>query len=227
MTWDKAIATLSTFKNAKQYAKASETVDRLAEPKHLPQLLTLLIDGPDFAVREAVAVPVARLQGVAALPTLLRAFHLNEVEGHDNDSLTVTITDLVESNRASAAAILAGLFASTDEADRAGAAWLWGYLAPDVDKAPLLEAARDASPAVRAAALGSLAGEGRDDVLAAFIAGLADPEPTVRVAALSSLGFHGDRRALPAIVALTNDADERVRQFVAVAQERLGERQAI
>jgi hypothetical protein len=102
MSWEQAIVELESD-DPDRYAEACERLDKLATADHLPQLLDLLANGRDFTIREAAAVPVARLQGVAALPHLLAAMQRGTEEGHDNDLLASVITDVVSENPAGAA----------------------------------------------------------------------------------------------------------------------------
>jgi len=68
--------------------------------------------------------------------------------------------------------------------------------------ATLLAAARDALPAIRAAALGALAELGGDEAVAAVRAGLADPEAEVLRAVLSALAESPDTSSAAQVAAL-------------------------
>jgi HEAT repeat protein len=205
-----------------RYVTACEELDRIADRGHLPRLYDLLLHGTYFTVREPAALPIARLEGVAALRALLHAKRLGTAENHDNDGLVNTILYVVEADPDGAAPILRQLLGSPEADDRADAAWLWGFVTSSLEAEPLFAAAADPSPGVRAAAVGSLESyEGRQDVYGALLNALADADASVRVAALSALGYWGDPRALPVIEALANDSDERVQQFLAFARDRL------
>jgi len=77
-----------------------------------------------------------------------------------------------------------------------------------VELLPMLD---DADPAVRLAAVESLADLGREAPPAALAAALQDLDPQVRIAAIEGLSLHAGATATAAIEALVFDTDRRVR----------------
>jgi HEAT repeat protein len=221
-TWDEIIADLHSD-DVDRYVAACEAIDRAANRGHLPQLHDLLINGRDFAIREAAAVPVARIEGAAALRPLLHAMRLGTVEHHDNDGLNATILDVVEGDPLGAAPVLRELFASPDAEDRSVGVWLWGNAGATLDAGPLLEAARDDAASVRALALDWLGANypRREDVYRTLLDALTDALPSVRVGAVRGLGYFGDPRARGAVDALASDPDAEVRLAVAEVRDKL------
>src|SRR5262245_30959652 len=104
--WDRIIADLHDVEDVDRAVAACEALDKAADESWLPRLHRLLAEGRDFFVREAAAAPIARLEGLRALPQLLHALHLGEQEGHDNDGLVCLITGLVSDNPEEAAPAL-------------------------------------------------------------------------------------------------------------------------
>src|SRR5688500_6164508 len=125
--WDCIIADLHDVENVDRAVAACEALDKAADESWLPRLHRLLALGRDFFVREAAAVPIARLQGLRALPRLLHALQRGEDEGHDNDGLTAVISDLVWANPEEAAPMLRRMIRGPGERQRSDAAWLWGF----------------------------------------------------------------------------------------------------
>jgi HEAT repeat protein len=75
--WDRIIADLHDVEEDTDRAVATfEALDKAADESWLPRLHQLLAKGRDFFVREAAAVPIARLEGLRALPQLLYALQL-------------------------------------------------------------------------------------------------------------------------------------------------------
>ena len=220
--WDEIIADLHSD-DVDRYVTACQAIDRAADRGHLPQLHDLLANGRDFAIREAAAVPVARIEGAAALGPLLHAMRLGTVEHHDNDGLNATILDVVDGDPVGAAPVLRELLASSDAEDRSVAVWLWGNAGATLDAAPLLDAARDDTAAVRALALDWLGANypGRDDVYRTLMDGVTDPVPCVRVGAVRGLGYFGDPRAWGVLDALAAYPDAEVRRAVAEVRDKL------
>jgi hypothetical protein len=93
--------------------------------RDLPLLLEALrSDRSNFWVREMLAEPIAALGGPAVLPDLLRAFQTNIEEGHDNDTFSHHLIELVEEQPVASAAILRSLQSINDNDLQATAAWL-------------------------------------------------------------------------------------------------------
>lgn len=223
--WEQILADLRGAEDDVDRAVAACTaLDVVADESRLSELRRLLTDGDDFFVREAAAVPVARLEGIRALPALLHAQQRGREEGHDNDGLNTVIVGVVESEPSEAASILLGMLAEPSEDSRCSAAWLLGFLVGFVSPGPLLDALGDPSPNVRSDAAGSLSGFGRTaSVVDALIHALStDVDDQVRVSAASALGYLGDKRALPALQLALGDPADRVRSFASDAISRIG-----
>ena len=220
---DRIIADLHDVENVDRAVAACEALDKVADESWLPRLHQLLANGRDFFVREAAAVPIARLEGLRALPQLLHALQLGEDEGHDNDGLTAVVSDLVWANPEEAAPVLLRMIHGPSERQRSDAAWLWGFAANAVAPEPLLALLSDPSSRVRSAAVGSLGGfKRREDVFAGLVQGLADPDEQVQCSAASALGFYDDRRAIPPLRKLLSDSPESVQRIVEYALQQLG-----
>jgi bilin biosynthesis protein len=221
--WDRIIADLHHVEeNTDRAVAAFEALDKVANESWLPRLYQLLAKGRDFFVREAAAVPIARLEGLRALPQLLDALQRGAEEGHDNDGLASVVSALVEANSGEAAPALARMIREPSEGRRSGAAWLWGFAAKALGPEPLFALLGDASPRVRSKAVGSLGGfQGREDVFGCLVRALNDPEESVRCAAASALGYYGDRRAVSPLRELQSDSSERVRYIAEYALRRL------
>jgi HEAT repeat protein len=221
--WDRIIADLHKVGEDTDGAVAAcKALDKAADESWLPRLHRLLAEGRDFFVREAAAFPIARLEGLRALPQLLHALHLGEDEGHDNDGLAFVVTDLVEANSEEAAPALRRMIRGRSERQRSDAAWLWGFAARSLTPEPLLAALSDTSPRVRSSAVGSLGSfKGREGAFAGMVQALMDPEESVRSSAASALGYYGDRRAILPLRQLQSDSCNRVRKIVEYALQQL------
>src|SRR5258708_319566 len=66
---------------------AGERLRATTDPSRIPDLYVLLREKDNVWVRELAAEPLARLEGIRALPALLEAQHLGRQERHDNDGL--------------------------------------------------------------------------------------------------------------------------------------------
>jgi HEAT repeat protein len=220
--WDQIIADLHSSEDVDRAVAASEALDRTADESWLPRLHSLLADGRDFFIREAAAAPIARIEGVLALPLLLNAMRRGEEEGHDNDGLCALISDLIGADPKRSAPMLLQMIDDVSERNRRDAAWLLGFVAEAITPEPLLTALCDSSPGVRAAATGSLSTfKGRPEVLDGLVRALADSEAEVRIAAASALGYLGDRRAETALREALADPAERVRFFARYALNQI------
>src|SRR5262249_38049886 len=78
--------------------RACELISEIADESNVSDLYLMLNDDV-FFVREAVATPLARLEGTRALPNLFKAYTRGFQEGHDNDGLSETITHLLKTNQ--------------------------------------------------------------------------------------------------------------------------------
>jgi HEAT repeat protein len=221
--WDRIIADLHDVTDIDRAVGACEALNKEADESWLPRLHQLLANGRDFFVREAAAVPIARLEGLRALPQLLHALEIGEEEGHDNDGLSAVVTDLVWANPEEAALTLLRMICGPSERQRSDAAWLWGFAAKALTPEPLLALLSDPSPRVRSAAVGSLSSyTGQEDVFASLVQALEDSDERVRCSAASALGFYGDRRAMLPLRRLLADSPESVRRIVEYALQQLG-----
>jgi hypothetical protein len=101
-----------------------------ASLEDLPILLNALqSDRGDFWVREMLAEPIAYLGGPGVLPELLRAYERNREGGHDNDSFTINLIDLVELNPEESGDVLRRIMDSESADLRPAAEWLLQYSA--------------------------------------------------------------------------------------------------
>jgi HEAT repeat protein len=221
--WGRILADLHDVENLDRAVGACEALDKAADESWLPQLHRLLAKGRDFFVREAAAVPIARLEGLRALPQLLRTLELGEKEGHDNDGLASLVSDLVWSNAKEAAPALLRMIRGPSERQRSDAAWLWGFAAEALTPEPLLALLSDPSPHVRSAAVGSLGSfKGREEVFTSLLKTLDDTDESVRCSVASALGYYGDRRAAAPLQALLGNSSESVQRIVEYALRQLG-----
>ncbi len=221
--WDRIIAELNNVEDIDRAVAASNVLDQAADESCLPQLHQLLSQSKNFFVREAAAVPIARLEGLRALPQLLRALELGQEEGHDNDGLVSVISDLVWTNPEEAAPVLLKMIKDPSERSRRNAAWLWGFAAKVLPTEPLLVLLSDPSSCVRSAAVGSLGSfKGCENAFASLVEALKDPDDQVKMSGASALGFFGDKRAVPPLRALFSDSSPSVQRFVEYALKQLG-----
>ena len=120
-TWQQIVDDLRS-RDIHRAVRALKYLDKAATEANVPELYALLADR-DFFFGEAVAVPLARLEGARALPQLLRAFQQGVDDGYDNDGLTATIMELVEREPNESEAVLRELMQSDDEHMRENATW--------------------------------------------------------------------------------------------------------
>jgi HEAT repeat protein len=221
--WDRIVADLHSVSDVDRAVRACRDLDNAATKSWLPRLYRLLTKDKSFFVREAAAYPIARLEGLRALPKLLYALKLGEDDGHDNDGLGSLISDLAWANPVEAAPILRQMIRSRSERKRRDVAWLWGFAAEALTPEPLFKLLNDSSDRVRSVAIGSLSSfKGREDVFVGLVRALEDADEGVRSSAASSLGFYGDRRAIPPLRRLYYDSPESVRRIIEYAIEQLG-----
>lgn len=219
--WDRLVADLrAVVGDIDRAVDAVPALAALADASRVPDLYRLLRDD-EFFVREAAAEPLARLEGVRALPQLFEALSRGEQEGHDNDGLVFTIVELLESHPEEVRPLLLAMLRSPEPQERGHAAWALGFAPAEETLDPLLAALADQSPAVRGAAAGSLGSFGADKVIDPLLQALQDGDAGVRIDAAATLGYLGDRRAVPALEAAQRDPIERVRFFATDALERL------
>jgi hypothetical protein len=155
-TWAELLVDLHHTINVKGATKAARQIAKRATTVHVKELYQLL-NGDSFFVREAAAIPLARLEGANVLPALFKAMQRGEQEGHDNDGLTNTIIDVLESHKAECLPMLQKMLESTDAETRTDAAWALGYIAKAVDPKVLFDVFNhDPAPGVQTAAANSL-----------------------------------------------------------------------
>ena len=219
---DRIIADLHDTGDIDRAVGACEALDKAADESSLPRLHRLLATGRNFFIREAAAVPIARLEGIRALPKLLFALRLGEEEGHDNDGLVSVVTDLIWSHQEEAAPALRKMIGDPSERQRSDAAWLWGFAAQALAPEPLQSLLNDPSGRVRSAAISSLGSyKGREDVFAALVKSLEDPDEAVKCSATSALGYYGDRRAVALLRPLLSGSSELIQPIVKHALKQL------
>jgi HEAT repeat protein len=221
--WERIVADMHNVDDIDCAGAACRALDAASDETRLPQLHQLLTGGKYFFVREAAAFPIARLEGLRALPQLLYALELGEEEGHDNDGLQTVVTGLVKSDPMQAAPRLRRMLRGRSERQRAQAAWLWGYAAKALTPEPLFPLLTDPSPRLRLAAVGSLGSfKGRDDVFGKLVRALDDPDIRVKCSAISALGYYRDPRALAPLRAMLVGAHATVQSSVRFALRALG-----
>lgn len=82
------------------FGDACGALDGAADESRLPDLYRLLIMlKENFGAREAAVFPIARLDGLRALPRLRNALRLGKEDGHDNDGPAALESELVEGTR--------------------------------------------------------------------------------------------------------------------------------
>jgi len=122
------------------HATAARALDQEAVEADVPVLEGLLRD-PDDEVREAVAVPYARLVGPRSLETLVRVFQQGLDEGSDGENLQETIAQLIKSDESKSHRILDALAAGQDAELRQNAAWLLERSQSELLESPFARAA--------------------------------------------------------------------------------------
>ncbi len=187
--------------------RACEEISQTADETNISDLYSLLEDD-NFFIREAAAYPIARLEGVRALPALFRAYTRGIQDGHDNDGMSEAIGDLLEKNQKAALPLLENMLLDDGKDVRANAAWALGFVAEQIAPAilmNLLEKENDLD--VRLAAIGSLGSfDGYPEVVDILISLLDDSNEQVLVSAIFSLSYMGDKRA---IAPLNSSLDKR------------------
>lgn len=218
--WEQVLVDLNSI-NADRASKAGLALTKIADESHVPELYALLQE-PNFFIRESAADPLARLEGVRALPALLQALTRGSQQGHDDDTLRSIIVGLLKAHRSEAAPMLLEILDNDVATTRSNAAWALDYVSSAISAEPLLKALRDAAPDVRSAAAGSLCNfEENPQVVDELIRVLQDSDEQVRASAAMSLGFLDDKRAVPALRDALRDPSDKVRCFAALALEDL------
>jgi hypothetical protein len=186
----------------------------------LHEVLDRFLDEENFYGRDLIAGVLSGIQGVAALPVLLRASACDL--GDDQDSLQSEIIELLHADRtAGRRAVLEFATGGTPELRRVGL-WALGFVVEARDVELLAAAATDVDPTVRSMAIGSIPDPAGDDhAFRVLILALRDPDEQVRVSAVSRLGYTGRADGVAPLVTLAADRAPRVRSMVAYALGRL------
>ena len=213
--WSQLIQDLRSD-DVKRSIPACLKIDEVANENHVPDLYALLND-ESFFVREVAASPLARLEGIKALPFLFHAYTRGFQDGHDNDGLTTTIIVLLEENEKKVTPLLLKMLESTDSETRENAAWALGFTASQISPHVLLNLLEtDSNHKVRLAAIGALGSfSGSPEVIDKLITLLNDPDEQTRIEVISSLGCLKDKRiVVPLKEILEKPASSRIREFV-------------
>lgn len=220
--WAQLLQDLYNITDIDRTVRASLALAEVANETHTLELYRMLQD-ESFFIREAAAVPLARLEGIKALPALFQAFARGIQDGHDNDGLNATIADLLEAHQKEAAPILLKMLTKTDDEIRANAAWALGFVASEITAEPLIYALNnDESSKVRSEAAGSLGSfRGNPKVLDELVRAIKDKDEQVCISAISSLGYLGDKRGIPPLQEALKGSTERVREFARYSLQRL------
>jgi HEAT repeat protein len=189
----------------------------------VPQLneaLDRFLDSGNFYGRDLIATILYGIQGLAALPALLRASSRDL--GDDQDGLQAEITDLLRTDQAAARPMVLDFVTSGPAELRRAGVWALGFIAGPEDVEALAAAATDADPRIRSIAIGSIPDIAGDDrAYRAVVLALRDADQQVRVSAISRLGYSGRADAVGPLTALAADRTARVRSMVAYALGRL------
>jgi cyclophilin family peptidyl-prolyl cis-trans isomerase/HEAT repeat protein len=188
-------------------------LQRLEDKRALPALLTLAKDENPYTRAFAVK-GLAALKDRSALPVLLPLLSSGE-----RNVLVETVRALGRIGDPSAAQPLLRIIAdaAADPQVRLEAVGAIGGLhQPEVGDA-LLDVLADPNPAVRAAALRSLAVFDRDNFMTVLSGLDADPHWNVRATLATVLGTLPVDNALPRLEATMSDADQRVIPFAIAA----------
>jgi hypothetical protein len=103
--WDALLADLRSLDIDRAVRAVKLPHDR-ADATDLPRLRSLIKHGKDFFIREAAAAPLARREGVRALPLMFEALTLGVREGHDNDGLAHFVSEVLQADPDGAAPLL-------------------------------------------------------------------------------------------------------------------------
>jgi HEAT repeat protein/cyclophilin family peptidyl-prolyl cis-trans isomerase len=192
-------------------------LQRLEDRRALPALLTLAKDAHPYTRAFAVK-GLAALKDRSAMPVLMPLMSSGE-----RSVLIQTVRALGRIGDPAAAAPLLAIMrdAAADPQVRLEAVGaIGGIHRPEVGDA-LLDVLADPSPAVRAAALRSLAAFDQENFVAVLSGLDADPHWNVRAALATVLGTLPPENGLPRLEAMMNDADQRVIPFAIAALVKL------
>ena len=126
LKWQELLAALRDIDDVDRAVNAAATLQASASAEDIPRLISLLSDS-DFFVREAAAWPLSDLGCVDAIPDMVRAKHRGTDEGHDNDSLSAALVDLVSMNVASALPKVRTLIEDPDPRRQETGRWLLSF----------------------------------------------------------------------------------------------------
>lgn len=193
--WPQVIEDLRS-RDTNRAVRAFERLGVIADESRTAELYSMLND-TDFFIREAAAVPLARLEGIKALPPLFGALTRGSQDGHDNDGLVATIVDLLQAKRSEVRTILQQMLGDEREDYRAHAAWAMGFVAIEQVRLPLLNLIKSETSelviSAAAASLGSFPAD--EETFQTLVSLLEHPSLHVKVAAIAGLGDLGDKRA--------------------------------
>lgn len=219
--WAQLIEDLCSSDDTDRMVGASRLIAQIADQSHVAELYTLL-QNDDFFVRETAAEPLARIEGLKALPMLFKAFTHGIQQGHDNDVLSHTIIELLETHKAAAAPLLLDMLAAADSETRANTAWGFGFVASEMTADPLLAMLADPDVTVQSTAIGSLGSFDHDPrVVTALLQALVDANEQIRIASISALGYLGDPRAIEPLKRLHLNANDKSRNIIEYALKQL------
>ena len=192
-------------------------LQRLEDKRALPALLTLARD-PNAYTRAFAVKGLAALKDRAALPVLMPL-----MSSGDRNVLIETVRALGRIGDPAAAAPLLRILgdAGADPHVRLEVVGAIGGLhVPAVGDA-LLDVLADPSPAIRAAALRSLAAFDHESFVTVLSGLDADPHWNVRAALATVLGTLPPENGLPRLEAMMDDGDQRVIPFAIAALVKL------
>jgi HEAT repeat protein len=220
--WSQLILNLRSD-NIKRSIRAAQKIDEMAEEANVPELYSLLND-ENFWIREMAAYPLARLEGVKALPSLFQALTRGFQEGHDNDGLSAIIAQLLETNQEKATPLLLQILKSPDEETRANAAWALGFTASQIMPTVLLQVLEtETIPKVRSAITGSLSSfHNSAEVFDKLLELMNDSDEQVKIDAIAGIGYLGNKKAIPHLKeVLAKSSSSRVQEFAEYALKNL------
>jgi HEAT repeat protein len=220
--WTRLVQDLESD-NVDVAVRASEELSELADETNVSELYSLL-ENDDFFIREAAAFPLARLDGVRALPALFRAYTRGFQDGYDNDGMTAAIGDLLESCQRAALPLLEKMLLDQDKEVRANSAWALGFVTEQTSPNVLLNLLEiEGDPDVRLAAIGSLANfNGSTQVVEKLLSLLGDASEKILIGVIDSLGYLGDKKALtPLKEILQKRSSQRVHESAKSAMKRI------
>ncbi|MET7747774.1 HEAT repeat domain-containing protein [Micromonospora sp. NPDC005367] len=192
----------------------------------LRQALDRFLDEGNFYGRDLIAGVLAGIEGVAALPTLLRA-SAHDL-GDDQDGLQAEIVELLHAHRAASRPIVLDCITGDTPELRHVGLWALGFMAEAQDIELLAATSIDSDPKVRSMAVGSIPDPATNDrAFDVLVTALRDLDEQVRVVAASSLSAAAGRAdAVAPLVALADDQSARVRSTATYALGRIGSDEA-